>query len=39
VLPSASPPEDLAALSQGLLRNWAGAVVGATHLQVRLERA
>jgi len=39
VLPSRALPEDLASLSQGLLRNWAGAVVGATHLQVRLERA
>lgn len=39
MLPGSTPPDDLQALSQGLLRNWAGAVVGATHLQVRLERA
>jgi L-asparaginase II len=34
-----SPPDELRAASEGLLRNWAGAVVGATHLQVKLERA
>ncbi len=39
VLPRSSPSEELQALSEGLLRNWAGAVVGATHLQVKLERA
>jgi len=38
-LPRSTPPDELREHADGLLRNWAGAVVGATHVHVRLERA
>lgn len=37
-LPSGSPPEDLAALGEGVVRNWAGDVVGSTRVCVELQR-
>ena len=39
VLPSSAMPDDLAALSEGVLHNWAGEAVGTTRVDVRLERA
>jgi L-asparaginase II len=36
-LPSPSPPEDLAALGEGALRNWAGEVVGSTRVCAELQ--
>jgi L-asparaginase II len=39
VLPATTMPGDLAALSAGELRNWAGEVVGETRVQVALDTA
>jgi L-asparaginase II len=38
VLPSSAMPGELAALREGVLRNWAGEVVGSTRVHVGLER-
>ena len=39
VLPPSAMPDQLAALSEGVLHNWAGDAVGTTRVRVRLERA
>jgi L-asparaginase II len=38
LLPSTPPPDELGALEQAVLRNWAGDAVGTTRVQVALER-
>jgi L-asparaginase II len=38
VLPSSAMPDELAALAEGVLPNWAGDAVGSTRVRVRLER-